>query len=226
MTRRGTGRRILMAAGTAVAAIVLVGIVQLRPPAWWPADPSALASDADAAATAGRFGQACVSEIYRVRGDEAPWAVLVREDDVNAWLATRFPKWCDHVGVARLADVRVRFGDGTVEVATELPDLPAVASVAFEPEVSGQWLRPNLGAVRVGRLPVPFLSESAVGAVVEALGDAGDDDLRGILLPLLRGKGVDCTFELADGRRVRLRDIEPRDGELRLELETLPRERK
>lgn len=218
MSRRRSLRPLLLTVGTLLCLLALSLVIELRPPAWW--SPALSMSDA-LSRTGERFEQGCVSEIYRIRSEPGPWAIRLREEDVNAWLAARLPLWCEHVGVERLGDVQVHFSADTVEVATMMADLPTIAVASFRPTVAGQWLQPNLGAVRLGRLPVPFLTEGTVKAVIETLG-TGEGDLRSVLLPMLRGESVDTTFELADRRRVRVRDIEVREGELLMELETLP----
>ncbi len=218
MSSRRSLRPLLLSVGTVICLLALAVVVELRPPAWW--SPSLSMSDA-LGRTGERFEQGCVSEIYRIRSEPGPWAIRLREEDVNAWLAARLPLWCEHVGVERLGDVQVHFSEDTVEVATTAADLPSVVVASLRPTVADQRLQPNLGSVRLGRLPVPFLTEGTVRTVIEAFG-RGEGDLRSVLLPLLRGESVDTTFTLADRRRLRLRDLEVREGELLMELETLP----
>lgn len=221
MRPRRRARSLLLTLGTLIAALVLVAIVQLRPPAWWRAvGTDATASNADVD-RGERFEQACVSEIHRIRPQAEPWRVRIREEDVNAWLATRLAAWCDHVGIAPIGDVQVRFSDGRAEVGATTTGLPAIAVITIMPSVEGEWLQPNLGTLHLGRLPVPFLTRSTLASAIGSLGADAGEDLRAVLLPVLRGEGVATTFELADRRRVRLRDIELLEGELRLELETL-----
>lgn len=218
--RRSRLRSLLWAAGTLLCAAAVVIVVQLRPPAWWAPSPTV----DDALERLGeRFEQGWASEVSRVRPDTAPWAVRIGEDEVNAWLTARLPLWCAHVGVEPVGDVRVHFGPDTIEVAAMLPDLPALVVASLRPSVSGGRLDPGLGTTCLGRLPVPFLTEGAMRTALEQLG-SGDGDLRAILLPALHGESVDATFELADRRRVRLRDVEVREGELLMEFETLPAE--
>lgn len=218
--RRRRLRSLLLAAGTLLCAAAVVILVQLRPPAWWTPSPTV----DDALDRVGeRFEQGWASEISRIRPDTAPWAVRVGEDEVNAWLTARLPLWCAHVGVEPIGDVRVHLADEVIEVAAMLPDLPALVVASLRPTVTGGRLDPGLGTTCLGRLPVPFLTEGAMRSAVEQLG-SGDDDLRAVLLPALRGESVDATFELVDHRRVRLRDIEVREGELLMEFETLPAE--
>jgi hypothetical protein len=223
VTRRRPIRTALLTAGTLLAGIALVAVIQLRPPAWW-TPPSLAGPDATRMSpdVGERFEQACVSELYRIRESTAPWAIRIRAEEVNAWLTQRFPQWCSHVGIEPLPDIQVHFEAGAVEIATAIADLPSVAVARLEPAINGQWLRPNLGTMRLGRLPVPFLAESTMSVAIESLGGESDEDLRSVVLPLLRGEGVDATFELADRRRVRLRDLEVRNGEILLEFETLP----
>ncbi len=214
--RRVPLRSALLAVGTLAAALFLLAIVQMRPPAWWaPVAPSdAMAERAE------RFEQAIVSEMHRVRDSEAPWAVRVRESDINAWLAARLPLWCEHAGIERIGPAQVRLTPATIDIGLETHDLPAIAVARFRPSIEATALRPSLEAASLGRLSLPILGDHAIRSAAIALGDA-EGDLRATLVRALRDESVSSTFELGDGRRVRLRDLEVRDGELLLEFETL-----
>ncbi|MFO0828182.1 MAG: hypothetical protein U0572_08530 [Phycisphaerales bacterium] len=197
--------------------VLVVGIVLARPPAWW----SPIARD-DAAANAlgEQFENACVSEAHRVRRPGEPWAVRVRDDDANAWLATRLPKWMEHAGMTAAAS-QVRFNEGSVEIAADVPDLPSVGVVTIEPDIANGELRAGHIGVALGRLPLPFARGLVLGPLVASLGsDDAPDELK-LVAAVLNGRGLPAQFELSDGRVVRLRDIEVHDGELLLEFETL-----
>lgn len=218
--RRARLRSALLAAATIVGALLVIALVQLRPPAWW---APVGAVDEALATRAERFEQACVSELHRVREAPGPWAVRLREADMNAWLAARLPLWCDHAGIERVGDAQVRLTADSIELALATPALPAIAVVRLRPAVEGSSLRPTVDAVRLGRLPLPLFGERAVRSTLLALGEGdAQGELQSALVAALRNEPIDTTFELSDGRRVRLRDLEVRDGELLLEFETLP----
>ncbi len=203
-----------------LAALVVLAVVQVRPPSWWTAPKEATAEDE-------RIGQqleqGSISELQRVRPNSEPWAIRIHQSDVNAWLAARLPKWCEHAGITGIGDVQVHFERGTIEIAAMLPDFPSVVVAAIPLEVVDGGLRSRSSRVSLGRLPLPFITETILGAVAASLAGSEASAAVTALAPLLRGGDVPAEFALVDGRRVRVRDIEIRDGELLLELETLPR---
>ncbi len=211
-------RRTLLGAATLCAALVAIAIVQLRPPAWWA--PIVGVDDA-MRGRAERFEQAFVSEIHRVRGEDGPWAIRVRESDINEWLAARLPLWCDHAGIERIGPVQVRLTAGAIELAVETPELPALAVVRAQPALDERGLRPSVDAARLGRLAVPILGDRAVRTTLLSLGGEEGDALE-LLTRILRNEPIEAVVELGDGRRVHLRDLEVRAGEVLLEFETLP----
>jgi hypothetical protein len=198
-----------------LAAAVVALIVLIRPPSWW--DPI-VPGDAAAADRAEAFEQGCVGEIHRVRESADPWAIRIREADVNAWLGARLGKWCRHVGVPEIGPAQVRFSEGTIEVALEAPGLPSVAVARFAPrvEVESERLLAGLEGMALGRLPLTALTRSAFAAVAQSL--LGAEGEIGTAARLLSDESIDPTFELADGRMLRIRDLEVRDGELVVEF--------
>lgn len=213
-------RRLLVWGLALVAAAVVAIIVLIRPPAWW--DPI-VPGDAAAADRAEDFEQGCVGEIHRVRERADPWAIRIREADVNAWLGVRLGMWCRHVGVPEIGPAQVRFGEGTIEIALDAPGLPSVAVARFAPRVEAGRLLAGLEGTALGRLPLTALSRPAFAAVAETL--LGADGDVGVAARLLADEAIDPTFELADGRMLRIRDVEVREGELVVEFVKVERGR-
>jgi hypothetical protein len=214
MAKRGRRAWPALLALLTVAAMLLSS---LRAPAWWVERP---AVGAEIEARAGHFEQACVSELHRIRNSGERWAVRIREADVNEWLATRLDAWCRHAEIEPIGPTQVRFVKDRAFVAVRRAGLPSVAVVSLSPKVFDEQLEPGLGVVRLGRLPIPLLLSLGLGTMIESLGGGDADDLRAVLVPLLQGQGIDSSFELVDGRRVRLTDLEVREGELLLQFET------
>lgn len=213
-------RRLIVILLLVLSAIVLAVIVLVRPPSWW--DPVPL-GDPVASDLGERFERGCVSELHRARDDRTPWAVRIRESEVNAWLGTRLPLWCAHAGIAVPGPAQVRFEEGVIEFAVDAAGLPGVVVARSTPEVESDGIITNLSGAALGRLPLSFLAEPALVVLGSTLEDA-DDDLLGSLAGLLVHGRAPREFSLADGRRVRLRQIEVRSGELVLEFETLGRD--
>ena len=44
-----------------------------------------------------QFENRFVSELTRVRPAQSPWAIRVRQDDLNAWFWNRLPDWAAHL---------------------------------------------------------------------------------------------------------------------------------
>lgn len=201
-----------------LASIVLAAIVLLRPPTWWSPLPR---DEARAIDVGERFEQGCLSELHRVRADNRPWAVRARASDVNAWLATRLPKWCEHAGVSGVGAVQVRFTEGAIQIAADVRSLPGITVATLAPDIVDGELTTGEVRVALGRLPVPFAVDLIIGELTSVFsGDDAPDELRAIL-PLLRGQRAPATFELSDGRRVVVRDVEIHSGEILIEFETV-----
>ena len=64
-------------------------------PGWYaPVDPY----DPDVSTLAETVEYRVAEELTKVRADEEPWALRVRDEQVNAWLASRLPEWVAHDG--------------------------------------------------------------------------------------------------------------------------------
>lgn len=243
-TRR---RRALLVGGLSLAALVTVALVALAltrlTPSWWaPVD----GEDPRAAARAEKLENALMSHVSLVRpGAEGPppaglsfrsepWAISLREEDANAWLAARLPKWLanqrlDPAIAANLGRVQVSFAGGLVRVGMLL-------SKDGRDQIIGASARPVLRAdgslwfegstLCAGRLDLP--ASWAAGALRSRAeryfppgvrGDPEADEALAVIAgsrPLLR----EAVLRLEDGRRVRLLAITPRDGRVEFTCRT------
>lgn len=197
-------QRLVRTALTAAAVLLpLAGVVAVlvaRAPAWWGPVPRA---DAAAAERAAAFEQGIVSEFTRVRGDAAEWALRVRESDVNDWLGTRLPAWLDSRGEAAPVAVQCRMQVDAVVVGVQTGPLVAWWQAGPVPRDGGLGLQREQGGV--GRLTIPGIA--------------------GLLQPNWRDQVLGQPIRLADGRRVRVLDLESLPGEVRLRLRTEPASR-
>jgi len=214
--------------GLAIVAIFLllplsVFLLVSIPPSGWspvPADPAAAELRGEALE---RFLSA---EFSKVRPDDSPWAIRLREDDVNAWLATRLPKWEANAGNPPPPAAEVRFRSGEVFVRMVLagfgvdPVLEAGLAPAVVDGPGGTALTIRLRSVSLGRLPLPRFGASLIAESLRAAGlraatpsavSAVTDDRFGV------------DYALSDGRTVRLDAIAAEEGGLVLEFRTLPR---
>ena len=188
--------------GAAIAAFVLAAM----PPVARPILPD------DAEARGEAFEQALAAALTKVRPAGEEWAIAIDPADINAWLATRLPKWIAHdpglADLARATTLRLAAIDGALilEDSNRAAGAPVI-SLPLTPSVDGDRFALMIGTARIGRLPVPG-SGTALAAY-----------LRASLDELASGP---AEFRLSDGRRVLLRAVSCAPRELRLLFATLP----
>lgn len=188
--------------GAAIAVVVLAAI----PPVARPVLPD------DAEARGEAFEQALAATLTKVRPAGEEWAIAIDPADINAWLATRLPKWIEHdpalADLAPATTIRI----AAVHDALILEDSlrapsAAVVSLPVEPTLGDGRLTLAIGTARIGRLPIPGAA-SALASLI-----------RGTLDDLASGP---AQIRLGDGRRVELRDISCESGRIALAFVTLP----
>ena len=188
----------------ALAALVLLPLagaaayLALQPPAWW--HPGSR-HDAAAAERAAAFEQAIVAAFTRVRGDQPEWAIRIQASEVNDWLATRLPAWLESRGEPVPVAVQACMVPGRLTVGVDVRRVVAWWAAGAVAHEGG--LRLQAAAAGVGRLPIAF-----VGLGLDAR---------------WRDSGLESPIRLADGRLVRVLDVELLQDELRLRLRTEPR---
>jgi hypothetical protein len=168
------------------------------------------------------FEQNFASELTRVRPDQEPWGVRIREDDLNAWLWTRLPAWIAHARGASAFGaepmLQVRVNRDRIMLSTDS------VAVAFEPRVLDEQvqIRSTSGST-IGRLPLPqFMFDQLIESI--PLFDLGDSLLDGEHGGLLRKPDawvLPTRFGLHDGRRLELLEIQLDEGEAVLVFRTL-----
>jgi hypothetical protein len=158
------------------------------------------------------FEQALAAALTKVRPAGEEWAVAIDPADVNAWLATRLPKWIEHdPSLAEFADaaaLRIASTDGSLRVEEPIADGWLRLSLPIEVGIEAGGLRIGFGTARLGRLPIP-----GIGA---ALAESVESELDGLDLATRAPE-----LPLADGRVVEVREISCEDGRVALRLATL-----
>ncbi len=169
----------------------------------------------DAVRRAELLERGIASQIRFVRKEELPWAISIEVDDVNAWLSTRLPKWIAHDPALK-----------QLEAASDLvlcasrrglcivrPVGPFSLSVVLRLAVIADGVAPRLRvegvSAAIGRLPLP-----GIGAWL--LGQTLDPSLEAQV-----AQGAAVSFDLGDGRRVELIDVETTEGSISLRFRTL-----
>ncbi len=219
----GSSRKTIRAAVRGVAAVgggvLLAGVcLALIPPAGRPTLPP------DAVIRGEALEQALVAAVTKVRdpaGEE--WAIAIDPADINAWLATRLPKWAAHdpefAPFAAASAVRIGSEEGEVilETTLEAPIGPSalglIATVRMPLELAEgeERLFIDIGGVRIGRLPIP-LAEAGFDAAGKFLDE----------LQRLEARHPGRRFRLGDGRCIEVRAISCEDGRIKIRFATLP----
>lgn len=209
-------RTLRLAAALVAGAVLAAAVLALVPPAIRPGMPS------DPEARAEALEQAIAAAVTRVRGaGPERWAVAIDPDDLNAWLATRLPKWIAHdPGLAALEPatmVRLAADRGALvlERALEVPFAPSsellvgTLRLPVGVERTGETTRLSVevGGASVGRLPIPaFAGLSALGEHLrEALARIGERHAErdgGLRLRLADGRSVALEFVACEPGRI------------------------
>jgi len=198
------------AAGGLVAAIVLV----FMPPSGRPTLPT------DAETRGEALEQALVAAVTKVRDPRGEsWAIAIDPADINAWLATRLPKWVAHdpkfASFADAAEVRVGSEDGALVVESpvgpRLLGLVGTVRVPLELAEGDGQVRAEVGSVRIGRLPVPF-AEIGLADAARVVAE----------VTRLESRYPGRRFRLGDGRFIEVEAISCESGRIKLRLATLP----
>jgi len=220
--------------------VVVGGVLYVRHeisalPDWWkPADGTSSETIAVGESTENQV----LSEMNRVQGrrDGSEWALELGEEEINAWLAARMPRWAAnqfpgsflakgvtqaHVrleegGVIRLGalvDFDMRGGGGGVAVGED--QRVQGISVVLVPKIdeADGRLRLVISGARIGRLPVP--TGSVIGLVIDHF-DVPNRELR----DLLEGRAVEAEVKRGKNRRMVLESVVVEQGRMVLGWKT------
>ena len=214
-----------------VAVAIAGGVAAWRltwlQPAWWPAD---VVANEQTRTLADLVEFRIAEEVHKVRPDARPWRLRVRDDHVNAWLVSRLPEWLAHSEnvewPSQLGTPRVRFGEGGVTIGLSFDDDGHRRYVVadLEPQIVDGRLSLALNGVSLGRLWIPGAS---IQTLIEHYSDVvpegfiEDPSVRRIIDLLVKEQRFEPSFDLTDGRKVRLVDVVSGDGEMIIECETL-----
>ena len=177
-----------------------------------------------------QFEQSFASEVTRGRDLNTPWAIRIREGDLNAWFWIRLPNWVAHLHGSDSAGAQPFLQAGLEHDRVRL--MSESMALAFVPTIHERStiLQPASGS-SLGRLPVPpvlfrwsasaidltQLTEAVMGGGLPSDQSVSESDLDD------RPDGIDLPslFPLGDGRRVELLEIQMDDQQLILIFQTL-----
>ena len=212
---RPDGRRwpLRRLASFVLPALVVITILSLAGPFWWRLTP-----DGGSLKQQGNdIEQRVVSRLTKVRDSEEPWGFVIEDDIANVWLATRLIPWLEHDGDLEFpdgwTDPRIRFGTDVIQIGIRSP-WHSVVVIDLRPRLELESVVFELVGISIGWIPVPL----AMGASM--VPEFGTSDGHGPEVSM-DGLSVPRTFDLADGRRVRIEDLEVASGELGLRFRTL-----
>lgn len=230
-------RRWLLGVGIALVLlatlliVVSLGMARMAPE-WWrtihPGDPATIEA-------AEAIENDLANVVYAARPQESDvWAVSLRAQDANAWLNTRFARWLANADAEfewpdEVRDLQAEFDDGLIQLGVRVVkgDSSQVLSAALRPrfdEHGALWV--SVESMYVGRLPIPsgWVVHRAAEFWPEVLPTRLlEDPDTGNILDALAGRvplDPDPALDLGDGRRVRLLDLQPEQGRLRITCRT------
>lgn len=208
-SRAGLSGLIQWVLWTLLGAVIVMAAMwglTLWPPAWW-VDPAQLKADANSDLRGRELEQNLASAIQRIRPDGEPWAISIRDGDINAWIAARLPLWKEHdpslAWPLEDAFAQVHFAEGMGIVAMGIQGRVWSGGFAAAPMSDAIVVEPGDGAV--GRLPIP----GGAWLVTRLMEGDGAKNLK---LP--------SSFRLSDGRVVEIRRISFGEGTVEIEFVT------
>ncbi len=212
--------------------LVLVGIAALwgltrMPPHWYePPNPT----DEKVLELADRVEFRLLEEFQRIRPDPEPWKLRVRENQLNAWLATRLKDWIAHKENLiwpedlDMPQIRIEPDGISLAVAVESMGPSKIIVTRMMPRFERGELLVTLNRFSLGRLNIPGNPvERMVGLIDEYASSVEmDEPVAFLFLQMLRGdEHIDPVLNLADSRRVRLTNLELENGSVILTAKTL-----
>ncbi len=218
-----------------LALLILLGLAALwlwhlstLGPAWYaPPNPH----DQTVIALADTVEYRLVEEVQKLRpAQDNRWTLRVRQQQINAWLAARLPKWIAHEHgsewPSKLGTPQVRIEADGLSVA--LPVIEGGGQRIFVariiPQLADGQLKVQVERIAVGRIG---LRGESIANLLAMLADHApqlmdDPQVRSIIDALEQRDSIKPEFELSDGRRIQLLNMRLADGWIDFDVVTLP----
>lgn len=196
-------------------------------PKWWsppPTDDPAVVDRAD------RFEFWVLERTHAPREADSTWAIELREQDINSWLAVRLEGWLSHAQdvqwPAELGLPQVHIEPEGIDVGLEILTEDRVRFVVARllPEVRDQQLALTVDRASLGRLHLPG---APIRAVLEPLYESLPKSFRDqetvaeSIDVLLDGLQFESLIELADDRRLDVLGVTCKSGAIVLRCRTI-----
>ena len=215
-----------------VIALLLIGggvvLWQLSrvPPRWYEPPP---ANDPKIAELADRVEYNLVQQAQQIREPEhETWTLRVRDEQINAWLATRLRQWVEHEGQHwpdHLGTPQLSIDHHAIAIALPLIGAKRTQYITAKitPVIEDGHLRLELRRVALGRVSLPG---EPLANLLDAIADAAPQTLdlpymRTALDWLGRREAIDPVIDLADDRRVKILGLQLDDGWIDITAQTL-----
>ncbi|HVZ94968.1 MAG TPA: hypothetical protein VG797_10710 [Phycisphaerales bacterium] len=192
-------------------------------PTWWAS--SETTPTPNRAERAAALERGITNALYTREPDGKPWTVELKQDDANAWLAERLPRWVENRNLIRdgsTLEVRCRFAPGAMLFAGRTRKSGGITEIAIRCASSPTGPSLAIDSFAFGRLPVPrWLAVWTIESAFDSPGGSPRDPARSIVH---NGNLTSDQFiiHLDDGRTVRIVAIEPIDRALRITCTTHP----
>ncbi|MSR69324.1 MAG: hypothetical protein EXS17_03145 [Phycisphaerales bacterium] len=189
-----------------VALAAVAFVASNRAPSWW-VDPVVLADCAQSESTGRELEQQLAATISKIRPAGESWAIRIRDEDINAWIAARLPQWKEHDPLLAWpvagAATQIRFNEQSATIAIAMEGRVWSGSCAITVVPGAIAIVPEAGAI--GLLPIP-------GGAALALRWLEGEGAKTLRLPR--------TFNLGDGRQVEVLHIDLHQGTIEIECAT------
>ena len=215
-----------------LCVLVLVGIAALwgltrMTPHWYePPNPT----DEKVLELADRVEFRLLEEFQKIRPDPEPWKLRVRENQLNAWLATKLQDWIAHkenlIWPEDLDMPQIRFEPDGISLAVAVESLgpSKIIVTRMMPRFEGGELLVTVNRFSLGRLNIPGKPVERIAGLIDEYASSAeiDDPVAFLFLRMLRGdEHIDPVLNLADSRRVRLTNLELENGSIILTAKSL-----
>ena len=172
-----------------------------------------------------------LEEFHKIRPDEDPWTVRVREHQLNAWLAARLPEWIAHEEdldwPRELGAPQIHVEEDGINLAVEvtLDDHAQVITTRLTPQIIDGHVYLTVDRVGVGRIALPGEGAEKLLELIERIAPDGvfDESVADRFLGMLSGneEAAGSRISLSDGRLVELIEMHLSDGAIDLTGRTL-----